>query len=99
MRELGQSDAVHRNYDLGHLHGSKPGQVLDRAFALMGFDQKNTARAFVLPTIRAHMANVGYQAPVDDALATLVREWYNWHRIRAGMLKRWPLREVHNPVL
>lgn len=99
MCELGQSDAVYRNYDLGHLNGSKPGQVLDRGFALMGFDQKNTHRSYVLPTVRAHMANAGYRAPDDAALATLVREWYNWHRIRHGMLQQWPLRSVDNPLI
>lgn len=99
MCELGQSDAVYRNYDLGHLNGSKPGQVLDRAFALMGFDQKNTLRAYVLPTIRAHMVNMGFRPPSDDALAAIVREWYNWHRIRNGMLQQWPLRAVDNPLI
>lgn len=99
MRELGQTDAVYRNYDLLNLNGSKPGQVLDRAYALMGFDQKNTARAFVLPSIRAHMANMGYKAPLDHALAMMVHEWYNWHRIRHGLVQRWPLRAVENPLL
>lgn len=90
MLELGQSDSVYRNYEVGHLNGSKPGQVLDRAFARMGFDQARTLRTFVLPTIRQRMRNCGYVAGDDEALATLVREWYNWDRIRTGDLVRWP---------
>ena len=100
MLELGQHDAVYRNYDIGNLNGSKPGIVLDRAFAMMGFDQKNTPRAFVLPAIRAQLTNVGYPCTRDDDwLAERVREWYNWHRIRSGMLQQWPLKRVDNPLL
>lgn len=100
MLELGQSDAVYRNYDLEHLNGSKPGQVLDRAFARMGFDQKNTARPFVLPAIRAHMRNCGYNPThTDEVLSALVRAWYNWDRIRSGDLQQWPLRAIDNPLL
>jgi len=99
MLDLGQTDAIYRNYDIGNLNGSKPGVVLDRAYARMGFDQPNTPRPFVLPSIRAHMFNMGYQAPNDDELAALVRQWYNWDRIRKGDLIKWPMREVHNPLI
>jgi len=99
MREMGQSDTVQRNYDVGNLNGSKPGVVLDRAYKLMGFDQANTARPFVLPSIRAHLFNVGFNAPDDAALQLLVREWYNWHRIRSGAVERWPRIAVYNPLL
>lgn len=100
MRELGQADAVERNYDLSNLNGSKPGQVLDRAFARMGFDQKNTARPFVLPAIRARMQNMGFRATQpDETLALLVRQWYNWDRIRTGDLMRWPLKPTDNPLI
>lgn len=99
MCELGQSDAVLRNYDLEHLNGAKPGQVLDRAYARMGFDQRNTARAFILPDVRARMFNMGFRAPNDDALAAMVRQWYIWDRIRKGDLARHPLKRVDNPLI
>lgn len=99
MRELGQSDATNRNYELDNLNGSKPGVVLDRAFARMGFDQANTARPFVLPMIRSYLRNVGYMAGTDESLTRLVHEWYNWDRIRKADVSRWPMRKVENPLL
>lgn len=93
MVELGQSDSVYRNYDLDNLNGSKPGVLLDRAFARMGFDQPNTARPFVLPAIAQRLRNMGYTPPADmDALAALARQWYHWDRIRRGELHRFPMR-------
>lgn len=100
MRELGQDDAITRNYDLLHLNGSKPGMVLDRAAARMGLDQRNIARPFILPTIGAQMRSVGYNPPTDvEAFAALVREWYIWDRIRTKDLQRWPLKSRDNPLL
>ena len=100
MREMGHEDAIYRNYALDDLNGSKPGVVLDRAFARMGFDQKNTLRPFVLPTIAARMRNTGFQPPdsmVD--LARLVRQWYQWDRIRAGDMMQFPKRDTWNPLI
>jgi len=101
MREMGHEDAVYRNYDVSDLNGSSPGIVLDRAFDRMGFDQKNTARPFVLPIIAQYLRNVGYQPPADLAqLGALAREWYQWDRIRAGELRGFPRRPpVFNPLI
>jgi hypothetical protein len=100
MCELGQSDAITRNYDLQHLKGAKPGIVLDRAFARMGFDQPNTPRAYVIPTVAQCLRNMGYSPPDPDKLGWLMREWYTWDRIRKGELRQWPLKKIsENPFL
>ena len=100
MVELGQSDSICRNYDLNHLNGSKPGVLLDKAFARMGFDQRNTARAFVVPMVAARLRNMGYIPPADpEALATLVRQWYQWDRIRKGELPSFPRKYVPGLII
>lgn len=105
MRELGQSDAVYRNYNLLYVHNRGnperephlPGIVLDRAFKRMGFEP--VARPFLLPWVRAHLRNAGYNAGTDEDLSILIREWYTWDRIRSGDLRQWPLKQVSNPLL
>lgn len=101
MRELGQADAIVRNYDLRNLNGSKPGIIIDRAFARMGFDQPRTARPLIVPTIAAYLINMGYQRCLTrDELEWRIREWYNWDRIRKGEIRQWPLKTVQdNPLL
>lgn len=98
MVELGQQDAIMRNYDLDHLKGAKPGQVLDRAFARMGFDQPNTPRAFVIPEIAQRLRNMGYSPTSPEQLAQLARRWYTWDRIRTGDVLMWPMRDTDNPL-
>lgn len=99
MLELGQSDSVYRNYDLGYLNGAKPGMVLDRAFAAMGFDQKNTPRIHVLPTVQAQLRNCGYVVSDLEKLAQTMREWYNWHRIRTGELRSFKYKDTGISIL
>ncbi len=99
MRTMNQEDSIYRNYDLLELNGSKPGQILDRAFARMGFDQKHTARAFILPMINQRMHDAGFKPPNITVLEVWVREWYNWDRIRKGELVRWKLKVQENPLL
>jgi hypothetical protein len=101
MREMGHADAIQRNYAVESLNGSKPGIMLDRAYARMGFDQKNTARAFILPMIAAKLRNIGYTPPASMVeLGHLVRQWYQWDRIRTEDLRNtFPLRDVYNPLI
>lgn len=99
MLELGQTDSVYRNYDVGNLNGSKPGMLIDRAFARMGFDQKNTARPFVLPMVQTRLRDYGFNPPDLETLGELVRSWYNWDRIRKGDLQRFPFRSVTGNLL
>lgn len=99
MTEMGTSDAIARNYDLSNLNGSKPGQVLDRCALRLGLDQPNIARPLLLPMIAQMMRNVGYRPPEPEQLQVLLREWYNWDRIRKGELQYWPKRVIANPLL
>ena len=99
MRRMGQEDSIYRNYDLSDLGNLKPGQALDKAFARMGFDQAHTLRIFVVGTVAQRMRNVQFEPPPDDQLADLMREWYNWDRIRTGEVRKWKLRSTINLLI
>ncbi len=98
MRELGQSDATHRNYNLLHLrHKQNAVDVVNYAYIRMKLGM--FAGPHVLANIRAKLRDVGYIVRDDHALAVLMREWYAWDRIRKGELMHWPLRPGQNPLL
>lgn len=100
MCELGQDDAITRNYDLNNLNGSKPGIMLDRAFSRMGFNQYSTLRAHIVPTVAQRMRDVGYTPPEPVRLENLIREWYIWDRIRKEEIWQWPYKKSSaNPLL
>lgn len=100
MLAMGKPDSIARNYQLNR-PCAKPGVMLDKAYARMGFDQPNTPRPFIVPTVAQHMRDCGLTAPKLDMLGDTMREWYIWDRIRAGELRQWPLKPVEgdNPLI
>lgn len=93
MCELGQADAIARNYDLDDLNGVRnAGIVFDRGALRMGLDQRNIVRHHLPPMIAQRLRDMGYIPPDADTIMRLVRQWYVWDRIRKGEVRQWPLK-------
>lgn len=94
MRELGQEDAICRNYDLTfYIDRREPGMEYSHVRSAcekfgIPMDTKSPLK-LLIDEVRARLRNMGYAAGTDDQLQTMLNEWYIWDRIRTGSLRSW----------
>lgn len=102
MRELGQQDAICRNYWLDkYAHQAKYRFAVTHV-AMNGWDVKalNRLRIFddtcspywQLKQVAQCLVNYGASYPDLEVLRVRLIEWYTWDRLRKGDLTRWPYR-------
>lgn len=84
-------DQTYRNYDLDHYN--TPNHI-SKALNALGF---HTSEYIInLTTCQNQLAAYGlepnYSVPALQALAKRIGEWYRWHQINTGVLRRWKYR-------
>lgn len=99
MRELGQEDAIFRNYDLLRYSGNGQGQLY-AAMKQLGMDmtriQKWEYADNFVPEVAQNIANMYCLTTRPDPAQVRIRliAWYTWDRIRRGVVTQWFLSEM-----
>lgn len=96
MRELGQEDAILRNYDVMSTQGKGGGSShLYLAIRRLGEPARTQEDALNwLSEIAQRFVNMGAERPDIAVLHNRLRGWYVWDRIRMGEYKQWFLSEA-----
>lgn len=98
MRELGQADAVFRNYNIMWGSGrANNGPSLWRPLKRIGIFPKHVDEApNHIPEVAVRLEAIGLTRPDYGAIDVRLRGWYNWDRIREGEVMKWVLAEMTN---
>lgn len=101
MRELGQEDAVFRNYDLLWNTGksTEPGNekplhlwlALKRS-GLMEHGDTYSHIPWAVAEAAQRLVNLGMARPTNPQLVLRLVAWFNWDRIRCGEYQQFMLR-------
>lgn len=102
MIDMGQADAVQRNYAVEfepHLKGPDWHTYAVSAAERMGFDSRGVPLRNLLDAVRALLNSYGYVIADLKELERRMCAWYTWDRIRTGSLRRARKRPVANPLI
>ena len=96
MHEIGQPDAIARNYALDHDRSKKPLKANIKCdFVRLGLNRlgyvSNREPTYnALMELQAHLNNHQYY-PSLTAITQRVAEWYNYDRLLTKEIRQWPL--------
>lgn len=93
MRELGQEDAIMRNYDIMRFAG-KGETHLWLALGRIGMREAGTPIPLLLHSVCTALRNVGCAAPNPEQVRQRLIGWYTWDRIRKQEITQWFLSEM-----
>lgn len=94
MRELGQEDAVLRNYDVLKFAGTKKDSVgLNLALRRIGIAAPAKETLNYIPEVMARLKAIGIDTTDFDKVRVRLVGWYTWDRIRKGDIQQWFLAE------
>ena len=94
MRELGQEDAILRNYDVLRYNGKDNGWRLHLWLAVkrLGEPAKSVEDAQNwLNELAQRFVNMGAERPALSVLDNRLRAWYVWDKIRRDEYQQWYL--------
>lgn len=101
MREMGQEDAIFRNYDLlwncGKHHAENPSESMHLWLALKRINvfQHGEPRSRIpwgVAEVAQRVVNLGGERPPNSQVVIRLIAWYNWDRIRKGEVQQFMLR-------
>jgi hypothetical protein len=102
MLDMGQADAVQRNYAVEyepHFKGPDWHTYAVSAAERMGFDTPGVALNNLLASVQAMLRSYGYVMSDLQLLERRMCAWYTWDRIRTGSLRRARKRPIDNPLI
>jgi len=103
MRELGQEDAIARNYDIEfkpHWRGGDRITYAVSAAESMGLITRGVPLNGILTQVRAMLAGYGYNKYDLNWIETTMCEYYLWYRLRTAKVRRWRLKSsLRNPLI
>lgn len=94
MREAGKTDTVYRSYDLTR----HPMQV-DKVAKMLGLDVQYLGLTIaslgnaLFTDVLTKLRNYNIQLDVPK-VARYLHEWYHWHRLSTGKIRRLPYRKA-----
>ncbi len=96
MKELKQPDSIERNYlieckyNKEIIRPSLSDDFVRLGMHRLGYDMNNSGLQ-ALKAIQANLNSMGYSRP-DIMIMAYCAQFYNWHRIKLGDVKKWPKR-------